>query len=208
MTTTIRLQREVFDVAAETARMTRGRTDIGAVVTFTGLCRADENGEPIAALTLEHYPGMAEAEIARHVEDARARWPLLGVTVIHRYGRIAPGEIIVLVATASSHREAAFAAAAFLMDYLKTRAPGGRSAAAAAPVSAISSTLARNTRFIVGTSVVFRSPRVFVISFRSSVEKTQVFCLCGQYYGETSPGSVMIIAKYALTSAKEWLNYF
>ena len=92
-------------------------------MTFTGICRADENGEPIAALTLEHYPGMAEAEIARHVEEACARWPLLGVTVIHRYGRIAPGEVIVLVATASSHREAAFAAAEFLMDYLKTRAP-------------------------------------------------------------------------------------
>ena len=95
MTTTIRLQREAFDVAAEAALLTRGRTDIGAVVTFTGLCRADENGEPIAALTLEHYPDMAEAEIARHVEEARARWPLLGVTVIHRYGRIAPGEVIV-----------------------------------------------------------------------------------------------------------------
>ncbi len=103
--------------------MTRGRTDIGAVVTFTGLCRADENGEPIVALTLEHYPGMAEAEIARHVEEARTRWPLTGVTVIHRYGRIVPGEIIVLVATVSSHREAAFAPAEFLMDYLKTRAP-------------------------------------------------------------------------------------
>jgi len=123
MTTTIRLQREAFDVAAETARMTRGRTDVGAVVTFTGLCRADENGEPIAALTLEHYPDMAVAEIARHVEEASARWPLLSVTVIHRYGRIVPGEAIVLVATVSSHREAAFAAAAFLMDYLKTRAP-------------------------------------------------------------------------------------
>jgi len=123
MTTTIRLQRDAFDVNAEAARLTRGRTDIGAVVTFTGLCRADENGEPIAALTLEYYPGMAEAEIARHVEQARARWPLLGVTVIHRHGRIAPGEVIVLVATASSHREAAFAAAEFLMDYLKTRAP-------------------------------------------------------------------------------------
>ena len=123
MTTTIRLQREAFDATAEVERMTRGRTDIGAVVTFTGLCRADENGRPIAALTLEHYPGMAEAEIARHVEEARARWPLLGVTVIHRHGRIAPGEVIVLVVTASSHREAAFAAAAFLMDYLKTRAP-------------------------------------------------------------------------------------
>jgi molybdopterin synthase catalytic subunit len=123
MTTTIRLQREAFDVAAETARMTRGRTDVGAVVTFTGLCRADENGEPIAALTLEHYPDMAVAEIARHVEEASARWPLLSVTVIHRYGRIVPGEAIVLVATVSSHREAAFAAAEFLMDYLKTRAP-------------------------------------------------------------------------------------
>ncbi len=123
MTTTIRLQREAFDVSTEAARMTHGRTDIGAVVTFTGLCRADENGAPIAALTLEHYPGMAEAEIARHVAEARARWRLLGVTVIHRYGRIEPGEVIVLVATASSHREAAFAAASFLMDYLKTRAP-------------------------------------------------------------------------------------
>ncbi len=123
MNTTIRLQREAFDVAAETAALTRGRTDIGAVVTFTGVCRADENGKPIAALTLEHYPGMAEAEIARHVEEACARWPLLGATVIHRHGRIAPGEMIVLVVAASSHREAAFAAASFLMDYLKTRAP-------------------------------------------------------------------------------------
>jgi molybdopterin synthase catalytic subunit len=123
MTTTIRLQREPFDVAAETERLTVGRADIGAVVTFTGLCRADENGKPIAALILEHYPGMAEAEIGRHVEEAAARWPLLGVTVIHRHGRIVPGEAIVLVATVSSHREAAFAAAAFLMDYLKSRAP-------------------------------------------------------------------------------------
>ena len=123
MTTTIRLQSEAFDVAAEVDKLARDRTDIGAVVTFTGICRADENGEKIAALTLEHYPGMAEAEIARHVEEAYARWPLLGVTVIHRHGRIAPGENIVLVVTASSHREAAFAAASFLMDYLKTRAP-------------------------------------------------------------------------------------
>jgi molybdopterin synthase catalytic subunit len=123
MTVTIRLQREPFDVATEVEKMTRGRTDIGAVVTFTGLCRADEDGEPIAALTLEHYPGMAEAEIARHVEEARARWPLLGVTVLHRHGRLTPGDVIVLVATASSHRQAAFAAAKFLMDYLKTRAP-------------------------------------------------------------------------------------
>jgi len=123
MTTTIRLQREPFDAAAEVAATTRGCTDIGAVVTFTGICRADENGAPIAALYLEHYPEMAEAEIARHVDAARARWPLLSVTVVHRYGRITPGEDIVLVVTASSHREAAFAAAEFLMDYLKTCAP-------------------------------------------------------------------------------------
>jgi molybdopterin synthase catalytic subunit len=123
MTVTTRLQHQPFDVAAEVDKLTHGRSDIGAVVTFTGICRADENGEPIAALTLEHYPGMAEAEIARHVEEAQARWPLMGVTVIHRHGRIQPGENIVLVVTASSHREAAFAAASFLMDYLKTRAP-------------------------------------------------------------------------------------
>jgi molybdopterin synthase catalytic subunit len=122
-TTTIHLQCEAFDVAAEVKRLMQGRTDIGAVVTFTGICRADENGERIAALTLEHYPGMAEAEIARHVDEAHTRWPLLGVTIIHRFGRIIPGEDIVMVATASSHRQAAFAAAEFLMDYLKTRAP-------------------------------------------------------------------------------------
>jgi molybdopterin synthase catalytic subunit len=119
----VRLQRENFDPGAEAAALTRGRADIGAVVTFTGICRGAESGEPIAALTLEHYPGMAEAEIARHVEEAEKRWPLLGVTVIHRHGRIEPGENIVLVVTASSHREAAFAAAEFLMDFLKTRAP-------------------------------------------------------------------------------------
>ena len=123
MTTTVRLQREPLDIAALTAAMTRGRTDVGALVSFTGICRADENGAPIAALTLEHYPGMAETEIVRHVEEARARWPLFGVTVVHRYGRIVPGEAIVLVAATSSHRQAAFAAAEFLMDYLKTRAP-------------------------------------------------------------------------------------
>jgi molybdopterin synthase catalytic subunit len=123
MATKVRLQVEDFDAAAEVTALTRGRSDIGAVVSFTGICRGAESGEPIAALNLEHYPGMAEAEIARHVEDAKARWPLLGVTVIHRHGRIEPGENIVLVVTASSHREAAFAAAEFLMDYLKTRAP-------------------------------------------------------------------------------------
>jgi molybdopterin synthase catalytic subunit len=101
----------------------QGRADIGAVVTFTGICRGDEDGAPIAALTLEHYAGMAEAEIARHVEEAERRWTLMGVTVIHRHGRITPGEGIVLVLTASAHRQDAFAAAEFLMDYLKARAP-------------------------------------------------------------------------------------
>ena len=123
MTATVRLQREPFDTAAEAAKLSRGRGDVGALVTFTGICRGEEAGEPISALTLEHYPGMAEAEIERHVAEARARWPLTGVTVIHRYGRITPGEDIMLVATASAHRAAAFAAAEFLMDFLKTRAP-------------------------------------------------------------------------------------
>ena len=116
---TVRIQREDFDVGAEIARLTQGRADIGAVATFTGICRDDG----VKAMTLEHYPGMAEAEIARHVEEAQRRWPLLGVAVIHRHGRLVPGENIVLVITASSHREAAFAAAEFLMDYLKTCAP-------------------------------------------------------------------------------------
>ena len=119
----VRLQRELFDAGAEVAALRRGRTDIGAIVTFTGICRGEENGQPIAALTLEHYPEMAEPEIARQVEAAAARWSLLGVRVIHRFGRIEPGEEIVLVVTASSHRHDAFAAAEFLMDYLKTRAP-------------------------------------------------------------------------------------
>jgi len=120
---TIRVQREDFDAAAEAAALKRGRTDIGAVVTFTGICRGDGEAERTTALTLEHYPGMAEAEIACHVAEAERRWPLLGVTVIHRHGRIVPGENIVLVVTAASHRSDAFAAAEFLMDYLKTRAP-------------------------------------------------------------------------------------
>jgi len=116
---TIRLQREDFDAGAEQARLARGRSDVGAVVCFTGICR----GDGISAMTLEHYPGMAEAEIARHVEEAERRWSLLGVTVIHRFGRLVPGDTIVLVATASAHRGDAFAAAEFLMDYLKTQAP-------------------------------------------------------------------------------------
>ena len=121
MPATVRIQAEDFDAALEVAVLTEGRTDIGAVVTFTGLCR-DEGGR-LAALELEHYPGMAQEEAERVVEEARARWPLSGVRVIHRYGKILPGQNIVLVVTASSHRDAAFAAASFLMDYLKTRAP-------------------------------------------------------------------------------------
>ena len=121
MTVAIRIQAGDFDIAAETAALTQDRADIGAVVAFTGLCR-DEGGR-LAALELEHYPNMAEAEVARVVEEARRRWPLAGVTVIHRHGTIAPGQNIVLVLTASTHRQAAFEAAAFLMDYLKTRAP-------------------------------------------------------------------------------------
>jgi molybdopterin synthase catalytic subunit len=120
---TIRIQAEDFDAAVEIAALTRGRTDIGAVVTFSGICRGPDGGDAIAALTLEHYPGMAEAEIQRHVDEALARWPLTGVTVIHRFGRMLPGDNIVLVLTASTHRKAAFEAAEFLMDYLKTNAP-------------------------------------------------------------------------------------
>lgn len=118
----VSIQADPFDVAAELAALTRdlqGRA--GAIVTFTGLCR-DEGGR-LAGLELEHYPGMAEAEIGRVVEAARARWPLQGVRVIHRHGLVAPGDGIVLVVAASTHRIAAFEAATFLMDYLKTQAP-------------------------------------------------------------------------------------
>ncbi len=118
----IAIQAEPFDTAAEIARINAdlgGRA--GAVVTFSGLCR-DEGGR-LAALELEHYPGMAEAELSRVAAEAAARWPLQAVRVIHRYGRVRPGDGIVLVITASSHRVAAFEAASFLMDYLKTRAP-------------------------------------------------------------------------------------
>ncbi|MBZ9887100.1 molybdenum cofactor biosynthesis protein MoaE [Mesorhizobium sp. BR1-1-3] len=117
----VRIQRQDFDVAAEIARLTLGRADIGAVVSFSGLCR-DEQGA-LSALELEHYPGMAEAEIARIAAEAVERWPLQGLTAIHRHGKIAPGENIVLVVAASAHRHAAFEAANFLMDYLKSRAP-------------------------------------------------------------------------------------
>lgn len=118
---TVRVQSEPFDIAAEARALTAGRSDVGAIVTFVGQCR-DEGGT-LAALELEHYPGMAEEEISRVVDEACARWPLMGATAIHRFGKIAPGDDIVLVVTASAHRAAAFAAAEFLMDYLKTRAP-------------------------------------------------------------------------------------
>ncbi|HYF55749.1 MAG TPA: molybdenum cofactor biosynthesis protein MoaE [Salinarimonas sp.] len=121
MTPIVSVQREDFDVAAEIEALTRGRGDVGAVVTFSGMCR-DEGGR-LAALELEHYPGMAEAEIGRVAGDAARRWPLTGLVAIHRYGRIRPGESIVLVVTASAHRDAAFEAASFLMDFMKTRAP-------------------------------------------------------------------------------------
>jgi molybdopterin synthase catalytic subunit len=117
----VRVQAEDFDIAAETARLTGGRHDVGAVVTFAGLCRDD--GGRLAALELEHYPGMAEAEITRICRVAIERWPVTGLGAVHRIGRIAPGANIVLVLAASAHRQAAFDAANFVMDYLKTSAP-------------------------------------------------------------------------------------
>ena len=117
----VRVQKESFDVAAEAARLTQGCTGIGALVSFTGLCR-DEGGA-LAALEIEHYPGMAEEEITRVAREASSRWPLERILAVHRYGLIRPGEGIVLVVTASQHRGEAFAAASFLMDYLKTEAP-------------------------------------------------------------------------------------
>ena len=117
---TIRIQREDFDIGAEADALANGGSDVGAVVTFTGHVRGDAG---LTALTLEHYPGMTEREIASHIREAEQRWPLTGVTIIHRIGRLELGARIVLVATSSSHRQAAFSAAEFLMDYLKTRAP-------------------------------------------------------------------------------------
>jgi molybdopterin synthase catalytic subunit len=115
------VQTEDFDVAAETAALTSGQTDVGAIVTFTGRVRSDEGR--LAAMTLEHYPGMTERELARIEAEAIARWPLAASLIVHRVGELKPGDNIVLVITASAHRQAAFEAAGFLMDYLKTRAP-------------------------------------------------------------------------------------
>ena len=119
----VRVQREDFDIGAEVARLTAGRTDVGAIVTFTGTVRAENDGTGVAGMTLEHYPGMTEQELARVEAEAAQRWPLQASLIVHRVGTLKPGDNIVLVVTASAHRQAAFDAAAFLMDYLKTRAP-------------------------------------------------------------------------------------
>lgn len=117
---TIRVQEAPFDVGAEMAALAAGRVDIGALASFTGICRVDDG---LAAMVLEHYPAMTERALARIADQAMARWPLTGCTVIHRVGRMAPGDPIVLVLTASAHRQAALDACAFLMDWLKTKAP-------------------------------------------------------------------------------------
>lgn len=119
----VRVVTEDFDIGVEVARLTAGRTDIGAIVTFTGTVRGDVGGRALRDMTLEHYPAMTAAEIERIETEAWARWPLQASLVIHRYGRLLPGDNIVLVVTASPHRQAAFEAAEFLMDYLKSRAP-------------------------------------------------------------------------------------
>ncbi len=116
-----RVQREDFDVAAEIAALTAGRTDVGAIVTFTGRVRGDEGS--VAAMTLEHYPGMTETELSRIEAEALLRWSLQASLIVHRVGELKPGNNIVLVVTVSVHRQAAFEAASFVMDYLKTRAP-------------------------------------------------------------------------------------
>jgi molybdopterin synthase catalytic subunit len=118
----IRIQRQAFDVGAELAALTAGRTDVGALASFVGLVRDHADG-PISAMTLEHYPGMTEKKLAQIEAEALARWPLQASLIVHRYGRMLPGEPIVLVATASPHRAAALEACAFLIDWLKTRAP-------------------------------------------------------------------------------------
>jgi molybdopterin synthase catalytic subunit len=118
-----RVQAEDFDLGREVRALTEGRTDIGAIVTFTGTVRGEAKGRPIVSMTLEHYPGMTEAELERVEAEAHARWPLDQSLIVHRYGELRPGDNIVLVVTASRHRQAAFEAAEFLMDFLKSRAP-------------------------------------------------------------------------------------
>jgi molybdopterin synthase catalytic subunit len=119
----IRVQLQDFDCGAEIRALTGARDDIGAVVSFTGLVRRGTGETAIRSMTLEHYPGMTEMELERIEAEAKARWPLSASTIIHRHGRLVPGDNIVLVITASPHRKAAFEAAEFLMDYLKTNAP-------------------------------------------------------------------------------------
>ena len=119
----IRVQEQDFDIGAEMAALRKGRTDIGAIAAFAGLVRDHASGADVTAMTLEHYPGMTEKELARIEAEARARWPLLDCLIVHRIGRLLPGDTIVLVITAAAHRQAAFEAAQFLMDYLKTKAP-------------------------------------------------------------------------------------
>ena len=119
----IRLQEEPFDIGAELARLSAGRTDIGAVASFVGVVRDRAGDAPIMAMTLEHYPGMTEKKLAEIEAEANARWPLQASLIVHRIGRMLPGEPIVLVATASEHRAAALDACAFLIDWLKTKAP-------------------------------------------------------------------------------------
>lgn len=119
----VSVQEESFDIGAISEQITQSRTDIGAIVSFTGLVR-DFNEKPdVTALTLEHYPGMTESSLEQIISSAQERWPLQDVRVIHRVGRMEPGDPIVLVVTASAHRQAAFDACAFIMDYLKTQAP-------------------------------------------------------------------------------------
>jgi molybdopterin synthase catalytic subunit len=124
----IKVQLEDFDVGAELAALTAGRTDVGGVASFIGLVR-DFVGQPgaggaaVGAMALEHYPGMTEKKLAEIEAEAQRRWPLQATLIIHRYGRLEPGERIVLVATASPHRQAALESCAFLIDWLKTKAP-------------------------------------------------------------------------------------
>ena len=121
----VSVQEADFDAGAEIATLTAGREDVGAVASFVGLVRADKSADAAAvqAMTLEHYPGMTEKALEAIVTEARGRWDIFGVRVIHRVGRLLPGDRIVLVAVASAHRGEAFAACEFIMDYLKTRAP-------------------------------------------------------------------------------------
>lgn len=120
---TVRVQAETFDVGHEIANITAGRTDIGGIGCFVGVVRGSAGPNSLESLTLEHYPGMTERALARIAHEAEARWDLLGCTVIHRFGRLVPGDPIVLVLAASAHRDSALAATHFLIDWLKTRAP-------------------------------------------------------------------------------------